>query len=263
MIPGDIDLTENLDFRNIKKRELPQLPASWKGKDRINISTGNLSTYISTNDITYNIQTPYTFSWTYTDDDRITTTIRTRGIREVHNDSQLSWSITSYDDDYLDSTIYTWNRYDEINYTSLLSSNIYEYDNKISVKLIDSDKSKYDVFGNKIKQPEQIPKIPWSKKLYTSSIPSIPWSKRKWTFYNEDYIPNIPWDVEDDWMVYRNKRNNNLSSPIDRAKKLISWLSKKSSSFIDRYFEKDEDVNTSYLTNMSWIHVHDAVIDLI
>ena len=39
MIPGDIDLTQKLDFRNVKKKELPQLPASWKSKDKINIDS--------------------------------------------------------------------------------------------------------------------------------------------------------------------------------------------------------------------------------
>lgn len=258
MIPGDIDLTENLDFRNVKRRELPQLPASWKGKDRINTINDTLNTYINTND-TITISTPNTFSWTYYTDDDSNTTTTIRTIREGHNDSQLSWTFTRYYDDYWDSTIYTWNRYDEINYTSSLSSNIYEYDNKISVKLIDSDKPKYDVFGNKIKQPEQIPSIPWSKKSYTPSIPSIPWSKRKLTFRNEDYIPDIPW--EDEWQWYHNKID--LSTPIKRAKNLISWLAKKSSSFIEKYFENNEEVDMSYLTNMNWIRIHDAVIDSI
>ena len=38
MIPGDIDLTQNLDFRNVKKRETPQLPAFFNGRNKINIS---------------------------------------------------------------------------------------------------------------------------------------------------------------------------------------------------------------------------------
>jgi hypothetical protein len=140
------------------------------------------------------------------------------------------------------------------------TSTTYSSYNK-TVKLKYSKKDEYDVFGNKIKQPEQIPSIPWSKKSHTPSILSIPWNKRKWTLRNEDYIPDIPWDVEDDWIIYN--RKDDLSSPVKRAKKLISWLSKKSSSFIERYFEKDEDVDTSYLTNMTWIRVHDAVIDSI
>ena len=38
MIPGNIDLTENLDFRKVVKKEIPQLPDSWKGNgiDKLN-----------------------------------------------------------------------------------------------------------------------------------------------------------------------------------------------------------------------------------
>ena len=255
MIPGDIDLTQDLDFRNVKRRETPQLPASWKGKDRINISNGNLSTYIGSSNFTYTTSTPYSFSWTYYDtydDSNITTTIRTNGIREVHNHDQLSWNIITYYNDYLDTTISNWNEYNEITSSSY---------NNLSVKYFD-DKPKYDIFGNKIKSPEQIPKIPWSKKLYNPSIPSLPWSKRRFSLRNEDYIPDIPWDIEDDWFAYR--RKDDLSTPTKRANKLISWLSKKSYSFIERYFDRDnEDVDLSYLTNMNWIHINDAVIDSI
>ena len=54
MVPGDIVLTENLDFRNVKRREVPQLPASWKGKDRLNISNNNLNIISSGFTWTYN-----------------------------------------------------------------------------------------------------------------------------------------------------------------------------------------------------------------
>ena len=154
MIPGDIDLTENLDFRNVKKRETPQLPASWKSKDKLNISSGDLSTYISSNS-TYNIITPNTFSWTYyTESDSNITTIRA--------DYQLSWTTTSYDNYLLN----TWNDYNEYEINSL---SYYNYDDKISLEFEDN-KSEYDVFGNKIIQPKPIPKIPWNTKVFTPSV---------------------------------------------------------------------------------------------
>ena len=255
MIPGDIDLTQNLDFRNVRKRDIPQLPASWKGKNRLNISNDNLNTYISSGG--------YTITWRYHNnyyedyferDSNSTTTMTIRGIREVNNDYQLSWT-TTYDDN-LDYTIYYWNDLDTNCITSFSSNDI------SSDKYV---KPEYDIFGNRIKHPEPIPKIPWGtyKRDCTPIIHPIAWrrSVMKWIKYDEDYIPDIPWDTEDyGW----HHLSENLSTPIKRAKNLISWLSKKSSSFIERYFDKDDEkVDMSYLTNMSWIRVKDAVIDSI
>ena len=35
MLPGDIDLTQNLDFRKQVKKELSQFPATWNGDGKI------------------------------------------------------------------------------------------------------------------------------------------------------------------------------------------------------------------------------------
>ena len=35
MLPGDIDLTENIDFRKTRRKEISQLPNSWRGKNQM------------------------------------------------------------------------------------------------------------------------------------------------------------------------------------------------------------------------------------
>lgn len=251
MVPGDIDLTENLDFRNVKRREVPQLPASWKGKDRLNINNVNINRYIGNSyTVTWNYNTYY--EEFFESDSNLTTTMTVRGIREVSNDYQLSWTTTI--DESTGSTLYYWNN--DVDYiTSYTSDNVSQ----------EYDKPEYDIFGNRIKHPKPIPKIPWStyKRDRTPIIHPIAWKRsiNKWIKYDEDYIPDIPWDTEDYGWYDLSKKD--LSTPIKRAKNLISWLSKKTSTFIERYFDKDDEkVDMSYLTNMSWIRVHDAVIDI-
>ena len=138
MVPGDIDLTENLDFRNVKRREIPQLPASWKGKNRLNISNDNLNTYISSSN---------TITWTYNtyyedyleSDSNLTTTMTVRGIREVSNNYQLSWTTTI--DESTGSTLYYWNN--DVDYiTSYTSDDVFMYQHSplisIASKLVKS-----------------------------------------------------------------------------------------------------------------------------
>ena len=255
MIPGDIDLTENLDFRNVKKRNTPQLPAAWAGNKNCKLNVSNNGTFTITtrtnNDLRWNF---YYIENEYGD----STTITTRGIREVHN-RDLSWTYTttSFNDDF-DSTIYYWNdtSVDYLNVSPSTSSS-----SSLSVRFV--DEPNYDVFGNRVKEPKQIPKFPWKFKEYTPTIHPIAWKRScyKWSRFDEDYIPDIPWETEEDLLWYKRRPHINLSDYINRAKNLITWFNKKSSSFIERYFEDIEEVDTSYLTNMNWIRIHDAIID--
>lgn len=246
MIPGDIDLTENLDFRKAVKKEVPQLPSAWKNNgSKINISDGDTYiTTITTSDIT-NITTSYT-------------------VRH-NNTSNMSYEwmplnrytyINTYTNDVNDSVIY-WN---SDNLTLTVSSNDTEYyyhksDNG-NIKISFKQEDEYDVFGNKKIKPKPIPKIPWEKK-YEYSPNRIPWARNLYRFHT-DYIEPIPWDYDDIEYSTRMK----LDDKFKRAKHLISWLFNKSLPDIRTYLTKeDSEDNSSYLTNMGWIRVRDAVID--
>lgn len=255
MIPGDIDLTENLDFRNVKKRELPQLPASWDGKDRLNTAQINSNNIITTYSTTNG-------SWTLRYGDGYFEPITVSDITLVNNDDELElishWSYNyEWHSNSINSTIINNQYYDlYFNYDSTTTTS-----NKTRLN-ISYEEDEFDIFGNRIKPTPVIPQIPWKeKKEYDVYTDPICWEKheRKWIRHNEDYIPPIPWDDEEDDYV-----EQDLSSPYKRAKNLICWLRNKSKSFIERYFDtEDEEVDMSYLTNMSWIRVHDAVIDSI
>lgn len=255
MIPGDIDLTENLDFRNVKKRNTPQLPSSWRSNnnDKINVSNNGVI-YTIASSISELRRNFYYMENEYGD----STTITIRGIREVHNNRDLSWTYTTSLHDDFESTLYYWND-ESVNY---LTSSYTFTTSSSSLNVRFTDEPKYDVFGNRIKEPEQIPKFPWKFKDYTPIIHPIAWKRScyKWSRFDEDYIPDIPWETEAS-ILWRKLRPMNLSDYINKAKNLISWFNKKSSSFIERYFEDIEEVDTSYLTNMGWIRIHDAIID--
>ena len=53
MIPGDIDLTENLDFRKSRKKEIPKLPWNKNNISTINESDITITLDNSANNITY------------------------------------------------------------------------------------------------------------------------------------------------------------------------------------------------------------------
>ena len=120
MIPGNIDLTENLDFRNVRKREIPQLPASWKEKDRINVDNECAITTISNTNITL----------TYRMDDG--SDMRVSNVRIVNRDHNTYWTYThewnsntivSYNNGFYTYIDYINDYYDDYNTISTTSSN--------------------------------------------------------------------------------------------------------------------------------------------
>lgn len=251
MIPGNIDLTENLDFRNVRKRNIPQLPSSWKGKPKINNFSANSDNIITTssNNIT----------WTYSMDDGSDMTIR--NYRLVYHDDWISWN--DYNEyDYLTTrTSITYTNNDDVYFSDYNTTRI---SNKLGIWV--SKEDEYDIFGNRIKAPEVIRQMPYkfdAEKRH-EHIDRICWEKyeRKWTRFDPDYIPPIPWEEEDDdWFALPRKV---LLTPYKRAKNFICWLRNKSRSFIENEInEGEEEVDMSYLTNMSWIRVKDAEIDSI
>ena len=255
MIPGNIDLTENLDFRKVVQKEIPQLPANWK-KSEINTDTGHITTITnSTTNISFNSNSTYTYRTTYYDD------------YEENGYGLINTNITSTSLDNI-SDWTGWITYYDRN-TSVISDITFSYDDSTisynggkHFKIITKKKKEYDIFGNeKIDYVEDIPSIPWSTKERKESIRNIPWE------VYEDYgpwkleVPSIPWDTIPRWS--RVKRFD-LDSIVNRAKNLICWLSDKSNRFIESYLDQEEElVDLSYLTNMNWIRVRDVVIDTV
>lgn len=241
MIPGDIDLTENLDFRKVVRKQIPQLPDVFKGKFKINTEIDNRS-YISIandGDLYINLDAtsmPTSISMTNTTytSTNYTISYNTCGIDNITS-SSFSRNYTSFE--MSDTIYYTFNKPNG-GYIYLKSE------------------PKYDIFGNEIKPVKEIPNIPWNDRKRNNSIPSIPlergrnFSLRRSEWEDYDIIP---------WQIDYNKPKIDLYSKVGRAKHLISWFSNKSSSYINNYFNSDD--NLRYLTDMSWIRVKDAVID--
>lgn len=235
MIPGDIDLTKNLDFRRKVKKEIPQLPSEWNGnnKKKSSITINSSSTYYtySTNITTY-----------HRDDmlDHIDTWI---------NDSIIS-TVSSYDNITTNNTNYTFTISDR-------NGTKYKYYGIDDWYTIPTPKK--DVFGNIIKEPEPIPKIPWGEAYSNNPSRSIAW--RTSTYRDRLYDNRIPWDVEYIDTIEGRFHFEEEEDIFDKAKKMICWLNDKSISFIKRYLDYDDGKDLSYLTNMSWIRVKDAIID--
>ena len=271
MIPGDIDLTENLDFRNVRRRETPQLPAVWNGKKdvklnefEVNYATSFTSNTTSTtisgtsfNIISYNNIVPFEL----VDD-----------VELWQSESQDTYSIRSATL-FSNSNLNTWNvsiEYDANVDMNTNTANISTYsttfntisDTYYSLVFPQKKKKEYDVFGN-IKKTDHIyiPRIPWEREKAHSSF-SIPWDKEK-----REVIPDIPREWRDDIISNTSIFDKYewlrmLDDKFGKVKKLISWLSDKSRSFIKSYLDSvDNDDNLSYLTNMNHIRVKDAIID--
>lgn len=249
MIPGDIDLTEKLDFRKTVRRETPQLPSTWKGDNKINKINFDSSGLTTTLDSNYSFSissTNNTITHTYrvNYDDWFTTTSWTN-LTPINSDADLYNNI-------LESEINN-----TLNFSLTLDGEgiIYSKEDKFY-------EPKKDIFGNKITQ-EYIPKIPW-KEESVERIPSIAWNVEKKMLYRGNYISyEDNWRLPHDWVFEDDEFEDiefDTSNPYKKAKHLISWLFEKSLSFIGDYLD-DKDPNLSYLTNMSWIRVRDAIID--
>lgn len=230
MISGDIDLTEKLDFRRTVKKEIPQLPANWKeNKNKLNYTINDDRMYMTVD---------YNNGYTYT----VNLTDTISNITYYYDDTSIidRWFISDYQFVLSPST------------TSTTTSN------SITWSGISQKEPERDIFGNIKEYPEEIPKIPWGKKS-KEYIKPIPWNykhKRAWAYY--EYNRRIPWEEEDtDDELFRIGDNDRIS----RIRNSIAWLADKTASFINNYLDQNDEVDLSYLTNMSWIRISDAVID--
>ena len=253
MIPGDIDLTKNLDFRRRVKKEIPQLPSEWNKNGNNKKSYNNFDTNITVN----SDLTTYTTSFS------------------INTSSINRWSVdvldlTNYNiiDDYDTINLYNDYRITVSNTNGTTSTYRFGHD-KITWKLnYIENKPKKDVFGNIVKEPEPIPKIPWGKIYPNNPSKSIAWRTSIYhdrlyeNRYNYGYYDNrIPWDVEYIDTVEGGFRFKEEEDIFDKAKKMICWLNDKSISFIKSYLDYDDGRDLSYLTNMSWIRIRDAIIE--
>ena len=187
MIPGDIDLTENLDFRKSRKKEIPKLPWNKNNISTINESDITITLDNSANNITYYNYDEYGV-------------IRYGTYDEI---LPLYDSITSYD-------FISYNESFTTTSTQLTS---------LRLKF---NETKKDVFGNIIKKDKPIKNICWSAfNKIKEVIPIIPW-KRSYNDYRIYSIKfnntnnKIPWKtsmyikINDNPICYLNGKSNSF-----------------------------------------------------
>ena len=160
MVPGDIDLTENLDFRKSRKANIPKIP--WDELHDNFISEDMLNTV-----------SLYTF-----DDDTFRITTTSSSTTTSNNISTTSMHIT-YDDTRTDNF---YIQYDN----GLFWYNIPRHSSTISVN---NYYPKKDIFGNIIKEKAPIPKLCYYSHKQEKKIPKLPYHDEP-----KDCIPYLPWD---------------------------------------------------------------------
>lgn len=236
MIPGDIDLTKNLDFRRTRRKEIPQFPAGWKnGGGNIGINTIDTTLYHYDN---------YIFTITNTTSNRST------------------FTVTVYDDiSDIDGMIYHWSSHDNYFTVSANSSltTLTTTSDSINKYIVTKAEPERDIFGNIIELEKPLEQICWEKDELANNrkkkpIKQIPWIDDNHHNFNltrdYDHDDRIPWDTEDN----HHKKKESIA---DR----ICYLAGKSARFISDYFNEDEEDLSSYLTNMNWIRIRDAIIE--
>ena len=265
MIPGDIDLTQNLDFRKTVKKKIPKFPVNWKRKKEMkvsnNISYTNASTGIDRIDDNITLSVYYSDIEDLYNMDIIYDTIDMWTMNDS-NSSSINFNYYNINDHgfYDGYSTYTVGNTSSASMTSyrIQTTNRFKRNNPFKVE------DEYDVFGNKKnRKKEYIPSIPWRTTKSTENIPSIPWesyeTRKSYYGYFDDFHRSTNKRIP--WTYIKPKRPYNLEDTAPRAQCLISWLKDKSYRFIKNYLDRDNDADLSYLTNMGWIHVKDAVID--
>ena len=256
MIPGDIDLTEKLDFRKTVKKQLPQLPQSW-GKNRLNVDNSDISFSIANNDYTITT-TDNLLTWSYINNRNIRSRTTTTSINRTDDwiiNIEPSNNTLSFSDSWIDDQLISAYYYDD-GFTTISFSRTSTYHSDDNFTSFSTKKN--GIFKSIIEDP--IEAIPWGKK-YKQNIRSIPWGKKynsKSLYYYYDDEDRIPWEIP-----LKTLRDNRIAKRFydryDRAHHLIAWFFDKTRERIRRHLVDDDDL--SYLTNMSWIRVRNAEID--
>lgn len=163
MVPGDIDLTENLDFRKSRKANIPKIP--W---DELH------DNFISEDII--NTVSLYTF-----DDNTFRITATSSSTTTSNNISTTSMHIT-YDDTRTDSF------YIQYDNNGLFWHNIPTNSSTYTINA-NNYYPKKDIFGNIIKGDIPIPELCYYDNKQEEKIPRLPYHDEP-----KDCIPCIPWD---------------------------------------------------------------------
>lgn len=190
MLPGDIDLTENLDFRKTVRKKVPKLPDNWNAKKPLNFNISD-----------YNLSSTTSYE------------------RRI---SDNNCYILNYNNDYQFNITHTLSSY-AINYYNINnSSTSYRFINDYTISCEDET----DVFGNKIKQCTIIPDIPWDVLSKSNFKKLIPWDNI--LFNNLDYDDdNIAWGSEEYDIKVSNSIPWNTSKNDDTDLKYLNdmqWL---------------------------------------
>ena len=236
MIPGDIDLTENLDFRKSRRKELPSLP--WYISSCIINDDDNIMSIAN-----YIVPTSTTLSYNniYYDDNIIT------------DISEELWINDTFINDFTSTT-------NSSSTTLILDNNIVEITNNgisLTNMVLYNDKPKKDIFGNIIPSKEIIPKICYEiKEKISERIPKLPWETNRNLFINE-CDNRIPWKKRSKFSRF----NKSWELDFKPNTNPICYLEGKSSSFIRSYLNRETEDNHGYLTNMGYLRIHDAIIE--
>ena len=233
MIAGDIDLTENLDFRKSRRKELPSLPWS-------NISLNNDGIIITTNYVQPMSSLSQYNNFNIYYDDIIT--------EELWIDDSFGNHFTSTTTSSSTSTIL---------YSNSIETIIYNDTSSKTYKVLYNTKPKKDIFGNLMPSKEIIPKICYEiKEKISERIPKLPWKTNHNLFINE-CDNRIPWKKRSKFSRF----NKSWELDFKPNTNPICYLEGKSSSFIRSYLNRETEDNHGYLTNMGYLRIHDAIIE--
>ena len=221
MVPGDIDLTENLDFRKSRKANIPKIP--WDELHDNFISEDMLNTV-----------SLYTF-----DDDTFRVTTTSSSTTTSNNISTTSMHITY--DDFTTDTLYI--QYDNGSWYNISSTNSSTDSSIISVN---NYRPKKDIFGNIIKEKAPIPKLCYYSHKQEKKIPKLPYHDEP-----KDCIPYLPWDD-----VY-----TPFCDFYKKKVEQICYLDGMSYGERRDYLRRNTIDNSKYLTDMRHIRIRDAIIE--
>lgn len=275
MIPGDIDLTEKLDFRHDKDQSgLPYPIIPWKPETSDNM-------YISWSPTTWTSVTNYSVNWSNS-----TISINSPGVTNsyITSASSLTWSSLSntissqtytitynYDEDFQEYTFY-FNEDNEL-------INDYITEGVISSEIIDTKTKHKSFFGSKTKKNilQNISKNRCYKcgkyYFFGKECSCTKYSVPNYTLHNGimykidkrlmrsrnflddnferrlfSYENKIPWKSKNPQSQKRNKLARD---------KLAPWLEKLHNWIYDDYIHDltHERDYTSYLTDMDWLRL--------
>lgn len=261
MIDGDIDLTENLDFRKDKpdqydsnKYEL----VPWKGKEvsdiEISISDDYLFDHISTT--TYTTTMSYTNTSPSLNISYNNSNTSGSGINMLTNGNPVSYTFTYAYNDILSSFTAYDNSYSLQSYSNHDVWITTNYDTM--VKYVQTDHVEKDIFGYDRKKKAEDKIIPicsicnklgheYCNPYYddshksSSDIIKALGDRNRYIIIDDNYIP---WDDKESLHKKKEKRS-------------IPWLRNLINRIYDDYIKDlfEEQDYTSYLTNYTWLRL--------